>query len=121
MLEWENLTFGGQAQILAKYRYLGHGNAVIGCQYEHFALTDGVLYIGGNYTTQQMISSGEVFNDASEEIYSSYLQLKHFFSRKFILNAGLRYDHKIRFDDATLNRFSPRFSLIYKITKTLIF
>lgn len=119
MLEWENLTFGGQAQILAKYRYLGHGNAVIGCQYEHFALTDGVLYIGGNYTTQQMISSGEVFNDASEEIYSSYLQLKHFFSRKFILNAGLRYDHKIRFDDATLNRFSPRFSLIYKITKTL--
>ena len=119
MLEWENLTFGGQAQILAKYRYLGHGNAVIGCQYEHFALTDGVLYIGGNYTTQQMISSGEVFNDASEEIYSSYLQLKHFFSRKFILNAGLRYDHKIRFDDATLNRFSPRFSLIYKITKNL--
>ena len=119
MLEWENLTFGGQAQILAKYRYLGHGNAVIGCQYEHFALTDGVLYIGGNYSTQQMISSGEVFNDATEEIYSSYLQLKHFFSRKFILNAGLRYDHKIRFNDATLNRFSPRFSLIYKFTKNL--
>ena len=119
VLEWENITFGGQAQLLAKYRFLGHGNAVVGCQYEHFALTDGVLYIGGNYTTQQMVSSGEVFNDATEDIYSSYLQLKHFFSRKFIFNSGLRYDHKIRFNDATLNRFSPRFSLIYKITKTL--
>ena len=119
VLEWENITFGGQAQLLAKYRFLGHGNAVVGCQYEHFALTDGVLYIGGNYTTQQMVSSGEVFNDATEDIYSSYLQLKHFFSRKFIFNSGLRYDHKIRFNGATLNRFSPRFSLIYKITKTL--
>ena len=119
VLEWENLTFGGQAQVLAKYRLAGHGNAVIGCQYEHFALTDGVLYLGGNYTTQQMVSSGEVFNDGMEDIYSSYLQLKHFFSRKFILNAGLRFDHKRRINDASLNRFSPRISLIYKLRKAL--
>jgi iron complex outermembrane receptor protein len=119
VLEWENLTFGGQAQILAKYRLAGHGNAVVGCQYEHFALTDGVLYLGGSYSTQQMVSSGEVFNDGMEDIYSSYLQLKHFFSDEFIVNAGLRFDHKIRFDDATLNRFSPRISLIYKIGKNL--
>lgn len=119
VMEWENLTFGGQAQILAKYRLAGHGNAVIGCQYEHFALTDGVLYLGGNYSTQQMVSSGAVFNDGMEDIYSSYIQLKHFFSDKFIINAGLRFDHKIRFDDNTLNRFSPRISLIYKLRKNL--
>ena len=119
VLEWENLTFGGQAQILAKYKLLGHGNAVIGCQYEHFALTDGVLYLGGNYTAKQMVSSGEVFHDGTENIYSSYLQLKHFFSHKLILNAGLRFDHKMRINDATLNRFSPRFSLIYKLRKAL--
>ena len=119
VLEWENMTFGGQAQILTKYRFLGHGNAVIGCQFEHFALTDGLLNIGGNYSTQQMVSSGEVFNDATEDIYSSYIQLKHFFSRKCIFNSGLRFDHKIRFNDANLNRFSPRVSLIYKFTKTL--
>ena len=119
VLEWENLTFGGQAQVLAKYRFLGHGNAVIGCQYEHFALTDGVLYLGGNYSTQQMVSSGEVFNDAMEDIYSSYIQIKHFFSNNFIFNSGLRFDHKQRFNDASLNRFSPRISLIYKMGKNI--
>ena len=119
VLEWENLTFGGQAQLLAKYRLAGHGNAVIGCQYEHFALTDGVLYLGGNYTAQQMVSSGDVFNDGMEDIYSSYLQLKHFFSRKLILNAGLRFDHKRRINDESLNRFSPRISLIYKLRKAI--
>jgi outer membrane receptor protein involved in Fe transport len=119
VLEWENLTFGGQAQVLAKYRFLGHGNAVLGCQYEHFALTDGILYLGGDYTARQMVSSGNVFNDGMEDIYSSYIQLKHFFSRKFILNAGLRFDHKRRIKDESLNRFSPRISLIYKWRKAL--
>ena len=119
VLEWESLTFGGQAQVLAKYRLLGHGNAVLGCQYEHFALTDGILYLGGDYTARQMVSSGNVFNDGMEDIYSSYIQLKHFFSRKFILNAGLRFDHKRRIKDESLNRFSPRISLIYKWRKAL--
>lgn len=114
VMEWESITFGGQAQLLAKYNLLGHGNAMIGCQYEHFALTDGVLYLGGDYSTQQMVSSGDVFTDGVENIYSTYAQLKHFFSEKMILNAGLRFDHKERFNDAVLNRLSPRFSLIYK-------
>lgn len=114
VMEWESITAGGQAQLLAKYNFLGRGNAVLGCQYEHFALTDGVMYLGGNYSPQQMVSSGSVFNDGTENSYSSYAQLKHLFSNRFILNAGLRFDHKVRFDDAKLNRFSPRFSLIYK-------
>ena len=120
VLEWENFTMGGQAQLLAKYNSsIGHGNAVVGCQYEHFALTDGVLYLGGNYSAQQMVSSGDVFTDGTENIYSAYMQLKHFFSRKIIVNAGLRFDHKLRINDASLNHFSPRLSIIYKLRRAI--
>lgn len=119
VMEWENVTYGGQAQLLGKYNFLGHGNAMVGWQYEHFALTDGVLYLGGNYSTHQMISSGEVFNDGKEDVYSAYAQMKHFFSDRLIFNGGIRYDHKVRFNDVKRNRLSPRFSLIYKLTKAL--
>lgn len=114
VMEWESITYGGQAQLFAKYNFLGRGNAVVGAQFEHFALTDGVMYLGGNYSPQQMVSSGSVFNDGMEDAYSAYAQFKHFFTDQFIFNAGMRFDHKVRFNDDRLNSFSPRFSLIYK-------
>jgi iron complex outermembrane receptor protein len=46
-----------------------------------------------------------------ENSYNAFLQLKHQW-RSIILNAGLRYDHKKRADDRTLNEFSPRVALI---------
>lgn len=119
VMEWENITMGGQAQATTKYNWLGHGTAMLGAQYEHFALTNGTLFLGGNYTTDQMISSGRVFDDGNEDLISVYGQLKHYFSDDLILNAGLRYDHKARYDGAHLNHLSPRGSLIYKFSDYL--
>lgn len=117
VMEWESLTFGGQAQMLFKYNFLGRGNAMAGCQYEHFMLTDGMLYLGGDYSSQQMVSSGEMYSNATENVYSLYAQVKHFFTDRFIFNGGLRLDKKFRFNDDNITSVSPRFSLIYKFNK----
>ena len=47
----------------------------------------------------------------SENSGDVYLQLKHQW-RSLILNAGLRYDYKNRYDDSRVNEFSPRVALI---------
>lgn len=114
VIDWENISFGGQIQSLVKYNFLGHGSTVFGVQYDHFALTDGTMYLGGNYKTTNSITKGDIFTDGMENIISGYLQVKHYFWSKLILNAGLRYDHKIQFNHKHLNNFSPRVAFIYK-------
>jgi iron complex outermembrane receptor protein len=46
-----------------------------------------------------------------ENTYNIFAQLKHRW-KCFILNAGLRYDHKHHFDNTDINEFSPRIALI---------
>lgn len=116
VMEWENITFGGNLQLLANYSFLGKGSAMFGVQMEHFALTNSNLFLCGDYSSRMMISSGKVLADGYEDMYSTYAQLKHLFTPRFILNAGLRFDHKERFSSEKLNHFSPRLSLIYKFT-----
>lgn len=118
-LNWENITLGGQAQILTKYNFLGHGSAIFGMQYEHFALTGGMFNLGFNYSPDMMLTKGGIFDDGMEDIISAYTQIKHYFSNRLILNAGLRYDHKSQQGDNRLDYFSPRISLIHKISNYL--
>jgi iron complex outermembrane receptor protein len=47
-----------------------------------------------------------------ENSYNAFAQLKHSW-KSLILNAGLRYDHKVRFDNSRVNELSPRLALIY--------
>lgn len=118
-LDWDGVTYGFQAQGLTNYNALGEGSLVFGAQYEHFLLSNGNITLGGNFNAASTLSSNAVFKDGSETAMSAYAQLKHFFmprAKNFIFNAGLRFDRKRRFNNEILTRFSPRFSIIYKLT-----
>ena len=114
-LDWQNSTYGFQAQGLTNYNLLGHGTVILGVQIEQFSLTGKNFTMGGNYTAAANMSSSSIFRKGHESSISTYTQVKHFFSPKWIVNAGLRYDNKKRFNGSHLKRLSPRFSVIYKL------
>jgi outer membrane cobalamin receptor len=68
----------------------------MGCEY--------VMEVGTDIAMRQQAIGRENSANAS-------LQLKHQW-RSLILNAGLRYDHKHRFDDSDANEWSPRIAII---------
>ena len=114
-LDWQNITYGFQAQGLTNYNLLGHGTIIFGTQLEQVSMTGKNFTLGGNYTAASSISSSAVFRKGSERSISFYTQVKHFFSPRWIINAGLRFDDKKRFNDSHLKRLSPRFSVLYKL------
>lgn len=114
-LDWQNTTYGFQAQGLTNYNLLGHGSLILGAQMEHFTLTGENFSMGGGFTTPATMSSSYVFKNGKETSLSGYVQIKHYFSPRWILNAGLRYDNKRRFNGSRLKRLSPRFSIIHKL------
>ncbi len=88
------------------------GNIGFGAEYGHFLLDDIRYQIG--YDFEQTFFEDPILRNAgkgSENSGDVYLQLKHQW-RSLILNAGLRYDYKNRYDDSRVNEFSPRVALI---------
>ncbi len=103
-------------QLKGDYSYINHahhsGNLSFGTEFSHFQLEDVRYTLGYNFVMTApenplIPQSGK----GHENSYDAFLQLKHQW-RSIILNAGLRYDHKKRADDRTLNEFSPRVALI---------
>ena len=89
-----------------------HGNISFGAEYAHFRSDDIRYHIGYDFVN--------IFGDDpetymigqdNENSANVYLQLKHQW-RSIILNAGLRYDYKLRGDDSKVNELSPRIALI---------
>jgi iron complex outermembrane receptor protein len=78
-------------------------------------LYDSFYLIGseGEYDTTGDSKERPLLEKGTEEIYSAFLQLKHRFGEKWILNVGGRYDYKIRHKGDDLDNLSPRLSLIY--------
>ena len=103
-------------QLKGDYSYVNStahkGDLGFGTEYSHFQLDDVRYALGYNYTNvapeNSMIPER---GKGHENSYNAFLQLKHQW-HSLILNAGLRYDHKKRVDDRTLNEFSPRVALI---------
>ena len=103
-------------QLKGDYSYVSStehkGDLGFGTEFSHFQLDDVRYALGYNYTNvapeNSMIPER---GKGHENSYNAFLQLKHQW-RSFILNAGLRYDHKKRVDGHTLNEFSPRVALI---------
>lgn len=118
-MNWSGITYGFQAQGLTNYRFLGNGSLIFGSQFEHFSLSGNGFLMGGHFTGAGALSSSAVFKEGTETSISGYAQIKHFFTPSLIFNAGIRYDNKKRFCGETIDRFSPRFSLIYKLTKDI--
>ena len=88
------------------------GSLAFGAEFDHFSLDDVRYTLGCDYDMLLQESPKISENGTGEEnSYNAYLQLKHQW-RSFIFNAGLRYDHKKRTEDITLDEFSPRVALI---------
>ena len=88
------------------------GNIGFGAEYGHFQLDDIRYQVG--YDFEQTFIEDPVLRNAGkgrENSGDAYLQLKHQW-KSVILNAGLRYDYKNRYDDTRVNEFSPRVALI---------
>ena len=103
-------------QLKGDYNYaLGRdhkGSLVFGAEYSHFFMEDVRYRIGYDYTSE--IFEGITLRRQAvgrENSANASLQLKHQW-RSLILNAGLRYDHKHRFNDTEANEWSPRIALI---------
>jgi iron complex outermembrane receptor protein len=103
-------------QLKGDYSYLNSGdhkgNLGFGTEFSHFKLDD-VRYALGYYYKNVTPENSMIpeHGKGHENSYNAFLQLKHQW-RSFILNAGLRYDHKKRVDGRTLNELSPRVALI---------
>lgn len=119
---WEEFTVGLLSQADAPYR-LGtmHGNALIGLQVEHFMLYDTNSLLGEDFETVifTLPQSMGMIHTGNESSISLFLQDKHYFTPSLILNAGLRYDRKIRKDHPNIDAFSPRVALVYTANKGL--
>ena len=105
------------AQLKGDYNYIATDNhsgyLTFGVEYSHFQLDDVRYCIGYDFTkaTPENAILAEV-GKGHENSYNAFAQLKHSW-RSFILNAGLRFDHKVRFDNSRVNELSPRLALIY--------
>ena len=89
------------------------GNLSLGSEYTYFKLDD-VRYSFG-YGYNKMLPEPDtiaVLGRGHESNLNAFVQLKHQW-KNFILNAGLRYDYKARYDDSHIREFSPRVALIY--------
>lgn len=113
-MNWETYAIGGNVNASLDYDGLGNGSILFGIQYEHFSASSATLAIGSDFTSSAMATTSFLDTEKPENTYSVYAQLKHYFMPRLILNAGLRMDHKVRFNDNTMTHFSPRLSLIYK-------
>lgn len=105
------------AQIKGDYTYIKKGNhkgsITFGADYSHFKLEDTRYQIVYNFTgVSPEMHNLQEGGKGSENSYNAFIQMKHQWG-SFILNAGLRYDHKIRYDSTKLDVFSPRLALIY--------
>ena len=103
-------------QVKGNYAYdmgNGHkGSISFGAEYGHFRSDDFRYQINYDFgktsvDNPDILQAGQ----GSENNADVYLQLKHQW-RSLILNAGLRYDYKSRFDDSKANELSPRIALI---------
>ena len=103
-------------QLKGNYAYtLGDdhkGNIGFGAEYNYFTVDDIRYQIGYDFeqafNEDPLIRSEGKGNENSGDLY---LQLKHQW-RSLILNAGLRYDYKKRYDDTMIRELSPRVALI---------
>lgn len=114
---WDNVNVEGEIRLANSYK-LGKakGTILVGAQMGCFNSHYNYLSIGANYDGVIMTAINDensVYKNGKENSFSVYGQIKHYFSPKVILNGGLRYDHKKRYDDREMNVISPRMALIY--------
>ena len=108
-------TIGGKIQ--GDWTYINNGTHLgqlsFGYEYSYFNLDDVEYNFGYNFNQRIIIPDSIISQGKGHESdMNGYVQLKHHW-RSFILNAGLRFDYKNRYDNTKIREFSPRLALIY--------
>lgn len=113
---WKEMTLGATMRGDWNYSLGGmNGSLLAGMQYEYFSLYDRFGLVGRDFDAIQFIikESENPILSGRENIASFFLQDKHYFTKKIILNAGLRFDSKYRANSSRINAVSPRVAIIY--------
>ncbi len=107
-------NYGLQLKATYNYQLPGQhkGSLVLGTEYSHLSL-EGMRHQEGYGYEMEWPESPELRQAClgHENSANASLQLKHQW-RSLILNAGLRYDYKHRFENTDANELSPRVALI---------
>ena len=111
-------------QLKGNYAYtLGRnqkGHISFGAEYGHFQLDD-IRYLMGYNFVETFPEDDQIreMGKGSEHRANAYLQLKHqwdfslfTYHTSLLLNAGMRFDYKNRYDDTKVHELSPRVALI---------
>ncbi|MBR6179609.1 MAG: TonB-dependent receptor [Prevotella sp.] len=109
-------TMGGYVKATANYRIANmKGNILVGSQYEHFSLKSAQNFWGTKFSLidDGLLDLHEIIDAGKENSLSFFMQDKHYFMPKIILNAGFRYDLKYRQKEDVVRSFSPRLALLY--------
>lgn len=129
-LAWEN--YSGGVNVNASWDYTWgtqRGTLLFGAQTEVFSMTSSKLAMGYNidefmpieYATGDIVDmENEMVQLHSENSVSGYMQLKNYITNRLILNGGVRFDSKHRYD-RTINMLSPRIALMWIPTKSTNF
>lgn len=113
---WRDFTMGTTLTGTYAYSLKGYKGALLGgLQFERFNMVDTYMVRGDggdrNYTflpdAMRSLLLGVEYN------ISGFAQWKQALPHHIIFNGGLRYDHKIQFNDRKLGAWSPRAAFIY--------
>jgi len=104
-------------QLKGDYQYINNthhkGSLMIGAEYSHFQLDDMRYNIVYSYTstTHESYDLAKI-GKGHEDFYNAFAQLKHQWG-PLIVNAGMRFDHKVRYNNSRVNEWSPRLAFIF--------
>ena len=107
-------NLGFQLKGDAKYinNAIHKGSIAFGAEYNHFKFDDMRYAVGYDYMMTANFRMTKDMGKETEKNFSTFLQMKHQ-CKSLILNAGLRFDYRKRYDDNSIKELSPRLSLIY--------
>lgn len=120
-IKWTEYTYG--ASVRGGYTYGdnsgAHGTLLAGFQLENYTMNSADICIGDNYDRILVALSEHNWQIrlGSELSLSMFLQGKHYITSNLIINGGLRYDYKHRFNGKKLHAFSPRLACIYNMNQ----
>lgn len=110
MVSWKESTVGGMLRAARSFAD-GKGSLLLGVQGEQMEVYHSDYFLGKDFKSW-FGSQESIVVTGKERIWSVFGQVKRYLGKRWIVNAGLRADYKVRSDGQTFFALSPRFSLI---------
>lgn len=120
VLSWNDYSYGISMQSNYNFRNkFWNGTLLLGSQLENYVMKDNSMFLGDQFDRVFVTFSNKnrAINVDDELSFSAFSQLKAYLGERFILNGGLRYDYKSRYNGNKSNVISPRLSFMYDFKK----